>query len=164
MRELNSSKKFGKHTFHIKCLSNTEVKKKLTFFSLLLWLACVVCERLSFGSFIWITWQFELSFPRCMTASKNVFCYIIVLQVQELVQMGALLDFLIDHQSEISQRDLKLWAAQIAWGMMYLEKKRFVHRDLATRNILMSTKQQVRKWPLSEKSWIRTPLSQGCQL
>lgn len=64
--------------------------------------------------------------------------------VQELVEMGALLDYLMDYQPEIQEVDLKLWASQIAFGMMYLELKRFVHRDLAARNILLANKKQVK--------------------
>ena len=43
--------------------------------------------------------------------------------VQELVSMGALLDYLYTLAEEICLGDLKLWAAQIAWGMMYLGEK-----------------------------------------
>lgn len=63
-----------------------------------------------------------------------------IAMVQELVAMGALLDYLLDHQDEVTvEFHLKLYAAQIADGMCYLEHKGFVHRDLAARNILLSS-------------------------
>ena len=65
-------------------------------------------------------------------------------QVQELVPLGALVDYLYEGKHpKPSVTTLKLWAAEIACGMMYLEKKRFVHRDLAARNILVANKHQV---------------------
>ncbi|XP_073943368.1 activated Cdc42 kinase Ack-like [Choristoneura fumiferana] len=62
-----------------------------------------------------------------------------LMMVCELAPMGALLDYLRAQNGRISLNFISKWSEQVAAGMAHLEKNRFLHRDLACRNILMST-------------------------
>lgn len=68
-----------------------------------------------------------------------------LMMIQELVPLGSMLLFIQKNSRKIDpNRELKLWASQIACGMQYLESQHFVHRDLAARNILLASFHQAK--------------------
>lgn len=62
-----------------------------------------------------------------------------LMMVCELAPMGALLDYIRAQNGKLSLNFISKWSCQVAAGMAHLEKNRFLHRDLACRNILLST-------------------------
>ncbi|XP_013196062.2 activated Cdc42 kinase Ack [Amyelois transitella] len=62
-----------------------------------------------------------------------------LMMVCELAPMGALLDYIRAQNGKVSLNFILKWSSQVAAGMAHLEKNRFLHRDLACRNILLST-------------------------
>ncbi|XP_056146245.1 tyrosine-protein kinase JAK2-like [Lampris incognitus] len=64
--------------------------------------------------------------------------------IMEYLPYGSLRDYLIKNKDLFDSKKLLHYASQICKGMDYLATKRYIHRDLATRNILVETEMRVK--------------------
>lgn len=59
--------------------------------------------------------------------------------VMEVARLGELRAYLRTHASRLKLETLLLYCYQLSTALSYLESKKFVHRDIAARNVLVST-------------------------
>ncbi|MGH0145837.1 UNVERIFIED_CONTAM: hypothetical protein FKN15_041785 [Acipenser sinensis] len=64
--------------------------------------------------------------------------------IMEYLPYGSLRDYLNKNKERMDHMKLLLYAFQICKGMEYLATNRYIHRDLATRNILVETEHRVK--------------------
>ncbi|XP_072288666.1 tyrosine-protein kinase JAK2 isoform X2 [Eucyclogobius newberryi] len=64
--------------------------------------------------------------------------------IMEYLPFGSLRDYLIKNKKRVDHNKLLLYTSQICKGMEYLSSKRYIHRDLATRNILVESELRVK--------------------
>uniref|UniRef100_A0A8C6PZS1 non-specific protein-tyrosine kinase n=1 Tax=Nothobranchius furzeri TaxID=105023 RepID=A0A8C6PZS1_NOTFU len=64
--------------------------------------------------------------------------------IMEYLPFGSLRDYLIKNKERVDDKTLVHYASQISKGMEYLSIKRYIHRDLATRNILVESELRVK--------------------
>ncbi|KAM4532916.1 tyrosine-protein kinase JAK2a [Fundulus diaphanus] len=64
--------------------------------------------------------------------------------IMEYLPFGSLRDYLMKHKDHIDSKKLLHYSSQICKGMDYLGGKRYIHRDLATRNILVESELRVK--------------------
>ena len=61
-----------------------------------------------------------------------------VMIVMELAKHGELRSYLQCHRDNLEVQTLVLFSYQLSTALSYLESKKFVHRDIAARNVLVS--------------------------
>ncbi|XP_062868289.1 tyrosine-protein kinase JAK2a [Trichomycterus rosablanca] len=64
--------------------------------------------------------------------------------IMEYLPFGSLREYLAKNKERFDHKKLLHYASQICKGMDYLGLKRYVHRDLATRNILVESESRVK--------------------
>ncbi|CAF4019987.1 unnamed protein product [Rotaria sordida] len=67
-----------------------------------------------------------------------------VLLIMELAQLGELRAYLVANRNNFDLLTLVLYCEQLASALAYLESKKFVHRDIAARNALVSSHESVK--------------------
>lgn len=67
-----------------------------------------------------------------------------LLIIMELAKFGQLKNYLQNNKDQIETSTLILYSFQLCSAMAYLESKKFVHRDIAARNVLVANHESIK--------------------
>ncbi|XP_050510356.1 focal adhesion kinase 1 isoform X5 [Diabrotica virgifera virgifera] len=74
--------------------------------------------------------------------------------VMELARLGELRSYLQKNKTRLDLSTLLLYAFQLSTALSYLESKKYVHRDIAARNVLVSTDRCVKLADFGLSRWM----------